>query len=100
MLFSKGGQMLCRPDASRLGDPDAITRIQYVGNAPAAALERLKRVRWNRDAVGDKISWSAGGRSGAGSKTAAALSHRTTPREVNRTATKIHELEIRQNRVL
>jgi hypothetical protein len=82
-LFSKGGQMLCHPDASRLGDPDAITRIQYVGNAPAAALERLKRVRWNRDAVGDKISWSAGGRSGAGSKTAAAVisSHDATRSE-------------------
>ena len=38
MIFSKDGQMLGKADAPQLGEPDAQGRIQYVANAPAAAL--------------------------------------------------------------
>jgi len=38
MVFSKDGQMLGKADAPQLGEPDAQGRIQYVANAPAAAL--------------------------------------------------------------
>lgn len=38
MVFSKDGQMLGKADAPPLGEPDAQGRIQYVANAPAAAL--------------------------------------------------------------
>ena len=38
MVFSKDGQMLGKANAPQLGEPDAQGRIQYVANAPAAAL--------------------------------------------------------------
>ncbi len=38
MVFSKDGQTLGKANAPALGDPDAEGRIQYVANAPAAAL--------------------------------------------------------------
>jgi VWFA-related protein len=38
MVFSKDGQVLGKANAPQLGEPDAQGRIQYVANAPAAAL--------------------------------------------------------------
>jgi VWFA-related protein len=38
MIFSKDGQILGKANAPQLGDPDSQGRIQYVANAPAAAL--------------------------------------------------------------
>lgn len=38
MIFSKDGQALGKANAPQLGDPDSQGRIQYVANAPAAAL--------------------------------------------------------------
>jgi VWFA-related protein len=38
MIFTKDGQVLGKANAPQLGDPDAQGRIQYVANAPAAAL--------------------------------------------------------------
>ena len=38
MVFSKDGQLLGKANAPQLGGPDAQGRIQYVANAPAAAL--------------------------------------------------------------
>jgi VWFA-related protein len=38
MVFSKDGQLLGKANAPQLGEPDAQGRIQYVANAPAAAL--------------------------------------------------------------
>jgi hypothetical protein len=38
MIFSKDGQVLGKANAPQLGDPDSQGRIQYVANAPAAAL--------------------------------------------------------------
>ena len=38
MVFSKDGQILGKANAPQLGAPDAQGRIQYVANAPAAAL--------------------------------------------------------------
>jgi VWFA-related protein len=38
MIFSKDGQAVGKANAPQLGDPDSQGRIQYVANAPAAAL--------------------------------------------------------------
>jgi len=38
MIFSKDGQVLGKANAPQLGDADSQGRIQYVANAPAAAL--------------------------------------------------------------
>jgi VWFA-related protein len=38
MVFSKDGQAVGKANAPQLGEPDAQGRIQYVANAPAAAL--------------------------------------------------------------
>jgi VWFA-related protein len=38
MIFSKDGQILGKANAPQLGEPDSQGRIQYVANAPAAAL--------------------------------------------------------------